>query len=318
MSGLQKYSLHIKEKALELGFDACGIARAGELHGEKQHLQEWLNKGYHGEMHYMENHFEKRGDPRMLVDGAKSVVSVLLNYFPERIQQNPDGLVVSKYAYGEDYHFVVKRMLIKLLDDMQVTMGPVQGRVFVDSAPVLERAWAVRTGLGWIGKNGMLISKQHGSFVFLGEIVVNIELEYDPPFTQDFCGTCTKCIDACPTGAIEQQGVVDGNRCISYFTIEKKGAIPGKWEGKFQNRIFGCDICQDVCPWNRKLKINQIKEFLPSGDFLEMTREDWYELTEEEFNRRFKKSAMKRTKYEGLMRNLKFVEGEEKIEKSKN
>lgn len=304
----QKYSGRIKDKALEIGFDACGISGVEELVEEKQHLRNWLNNRYHGEMHYMENHFEKRCDPGKLVTGAKSVISVILNYFPEQSRQNTNDPIVSKYAYGEDYHFVMRRMLERLLDFMREIMGPVEGRVFVDSAPVLEKAWAVRAGLGWIGKNGMFISKKYGSFVFLGEVIADIELEYDRPFTQNFCGNCTKCLDACPTKALVQPGVVAGNRCISYFTIEKRGAIPEKWKGKFRNRLFGCDICQDVCPWNKAVKPNKIKAFQPSGDFPRMSREDWYNLTEEEFNRRFKKSAMKRTGYSGLMRNLKFVQ----------
>jgi len=301
------HSQIIKDKALKLGFDACGISKANALIKEGAHLKKWLDEERQGEMKYLTNYFEKRTDPRKLVEGAKSVISVLLNYFPEKTQ-NPDSPVVSKYAYGEDYHGVMKRKLKDLLVFIQQKIGPVHGRVFVDSAPVLERAWAVRAGLGWIGKNGMLISRAHGSFVFLGELIVDMELEYNSNKINDYCGTCTQCIDACPTNAIIKPRVVDGSKCISYFTIEKKGDIPAEMKGQFQNRLFGCDICQEVCPWNRKIKTSQVKEFQPSSDFLEMTLDDWYDLSEEGFNNKFYNSALKRAKYKGLKRNLKFLQ----------
>jgi len=298
------YTEKIKSYALELGFDACGISRVGFLEEDSGRLREWLEKEFHGEMSYMDNYFDKRCDPRKLVEGAKSIISVLLNYYPEKTQNDPHAPVVSKYAYGEDYHFVIKRKLKKLLMFMQEDMGAVHGRPFVDSAPVLERAWAVRGGLGWIGKNTMLISEKHGSFVFLGELIVDIELDYDTPSVKEYCGTCTKCMDACPTEAITQTRVVDGSKCISYFTIEKKGDIPVEMKGKFQNRMFGCDICQDVCPWNRKAIPHKTKEFNPLAGLLERDRTDWLEMTGEEFNNNFQKSALQRTGLKGLKRNL--------------
>jgi epoxyqueuosine reductase len=303
-----KYSHIIKTEALKLGFDACGISKAGFLSEDAPRLDSWLRTGKHGEMSYMSNHFNKRTDPRLLTEGTKSVISVLLNYFPVESQKDPMVPVISKYAYGEDYHFVVKRKLNKLFDFIREEIGEVNGRAFVDSAPVLERAWAARAGLGWIGKNSMLISKKLGSFVFLGELMVDLELEYDEPSKKDYCGICTECIDACPTGAIVQPCVVDGSKCISCLTIELKGEIPGQFKDHFQNRIFGCDICQDVCPWNRKVKPHKIKEFEPEKKFLEMTRDDWYQLGEEDFRKLYKKSALKRSGYKGLMRNIRFVD----------
>jgi epoxyqueuosine reductase len=307
MSNRKENSIRIKEKAIQLGFDACGISKAGYLKDDALRLQKWLERGMQGEMSYLANYFEKRPDPRKLVEGAKSVISVILNYFPREQQSASDIPIISKYAYGEDYHFVMKRMLKSLLKYISENIEPVNGRAFVDSAPVLERAWAVKAGLGWIGKNGMLISKEHGSFVFLGELMIDLELDYDKPEVKDYCGSCTACIDACPTGAVLPGKVVDGSQCISYFTIEKKGEIPAEMKGRFENRIFGCDICQDVCPWNKKTKPHNIKEFDPDQEWLKMDKDEWKKLSLANFNRIFKNSALKRTKYEGLMRNLEFL-----------
>lgn len=297
----------IKAKALLLGFNACGISRAGYLKEDSIHLDNWIKKGMHGEMGYMAKHFDKRTNPRKLVEGAKSIISVLLNYFPEKTQTNQASPVISKYAYGEDYHFVMKPMLKELLKYINDELEGVNGRAFVDSAPILERKWASKSGLGWIGKNSMLISKEHGSFVFLGELIVDLELEYDELNSKDFCGTCTRCLDACPTGAIVKPYVIDGSKCISYFTIEKRGGIPLDMKGKFQNRVFGCDICQDVCPWNSKAKPQKLPFFKPKNDILDRSPLDWNNLSETEFQTLFRKSAIQRTKYSGFKRNLDFI-----------
>lgn len=307
MSTQKIHSEKIKSYALKLGFDACGISRVGFLEEDSIKLGEWLEKDMHGEMSYMANYFDKRTNPGKLVPGAKSVISVLLNYFPAEQQKDSEAPVVSKYAYGEDYHFVMKRKLKDLLEFIQEEIGETAGRAFVDSAPVLDRAWARNAGLGWIGKNTMLISKDYGSFVFIGEIIVDLKLPADP-MVKDYCGNCTMCIDACPTGAIIQPYVVNGSKCISYFTIEKKGGIPDQFKDKFRNRVFGCDICQDVCPWNGKTRTHKTKEFYPESKFLEMEKKDWNNLGEEEFQKIFRISALKRTGYDGLMRNLKFLE----------
>lgn len=256
-------------------------------------------------MAYMENHFDKRLDPRLLVDGAKSVVSLLLNYYPSEIQ-NPASYKISKYAYGEDYHFVIKEKLKELLQFIQEEIGEVNGRVFVDSAPVLDKAWAAKSGLGWIGKNANLITQKVGSFYFIAELIIDLELEYDLP-TTDHCGTCTACIDACPTQAIIQPYVVDGSKCISYFTIELKDNLPQEMKGQFNDWVFGCDVCQEVCPWNRFAKPHQEPLFEPKAELLQFSKRDWQELTKETFNKVFKNSAVKRTKFEGLMRNIDFV-----------
>ena len=300
------HSEKIKSYALDLGFDACGISKVRLLEEDSKRLKTWLEKDMHGEMSYMANYFEKRTDPGELVPDAKSVISVLLNYFPEEQQKDKEAPVVSKYAYGEDYHFVMKRKLKDLLGFIQEETGEVKGRGFVDSAPVLDRAWARNSGLGWIGKNTMLISKDHGSFVFIGELIINMELHEDFPI-KGYCGNCTRCIEACPTEAIIQPYVVDGSKCISYFTIENKNEIPDQFKSKFSNRVFGCDICQDVCPWNGKIRPHKTEEFNPVSRFLEMGKKDWNNLNEEEFQEMFKVSALKRTAYEGLMRNLKFL-----------
>lgn len=283
----------------------CGISKAEFLEEEAPRLENWLNRQMHGQMHYMENHFDKRLDPRLLVDGAKSVVSLLLNYYPEE-QQPADTFQISKYAYGQDYHFVIKDKLKILLAYMQEAIGEVGGRAFVDSAPVLDKAWAKKSGLGWVGKNSNLITPQVGSFYFIAELIIDLELEYDGPI-KDYCGTCTKCLDACPTNAILEPYVVDGSKCISYFTIELKDQIPNEVSGKFGNWVFGCDICQDVCPWNRFAKAHQEPAFNPHPAIKEFSKKDWQEITEEIFKEVFRKSAVKRTGYNGLLRNIKFV-----------
>lgn len=302
------YTAFIKAQAADLGFDHCGIARAVQLDDDARRLETWLNKGMHGNMKYMENHFDKRIDPRKLVDNAQSVITLLLNYYPSE-QQVAAAPRISKYAYGKDYHEVIKAKLNTLLARMQETIGAVSGRGFVDSAPVLERAWAQKSGLGWLGKNGNLIHKQAGSFFFIATLITDIALVYDNP-VGDYCGSCTRCLDACPTGALVAPGVVDGSRCISYYTIElKELLIPEKMQGQFDNWMFGCDTCQDVCPWNRFSKPNKTVEFTPIPEILNFSTKDWEELTEEEFKRIFKYSPMKRSKYAGIRRNLHFLEG---------
>ena len=303
----ERHTHLIKEQARALGFDFCGIARAEFLEEEAPRLEAWLRQGQHGAMRYLENHFDKRLDPTKLVEGAKSVVTLLYNYYPEKdLAQDTDTYKIAKYAYGEDYHFVVKRKLRALLDAIREAVGEVHGRAFVDSAPVMERAWAERSGTGWIGKNSLLLTKQQGSFFFLAELIIDLELAYDGP-VPDYCGTCTRCIDACPTDAITEPYVVDASRCVSYFTIELRDAIPESMQGTFANWIFGCDICQDVCPWNRHARSHQEPAFTPHPDLETMTQDDWHEITEEVFRRVFKKSAVKRTKLDGLRRNIAFV-----------
>ncbi|WP_343673738.1 tRNA epoxyqueuosine(34) reductase QueG [Chitinophaga sp.] len=307
MQSVDTHTAFIKAQAADLGFDHCGIARAVQLDDDARRLETWLNKGMHGNMKYMENHFDKRIDPRKLVDNAQSVITLLLNYYPSE-QQVPDAPRISKYAYGRDYHEVIKAKLNTLLARMQETIGEVNGRGFVDSAPVLERSWAQRSGLGWLGKNGNLIHKQAGSFFFIATLITDVALVYDNP-VGDYCGSCTRCLDACPTGALVAPGVVDGSRCISYYTIElKELLIPENMQGQFDNWMFGCDTCQDVCPWNRFSKPNQTVEFTPIPEILNFSTKDWEELTEEEFRRVFKHSPMKRSKYAGIRRNLNFLE----------
>ena len=284
---------------------SCGISKAEFLEEEAPRLEKWLNENKHGQMSYMENHFDKRLDPTLLVDGAKSVISLLFNYYPSE-QQNPDSYKISKYAYGEDYHFVIKNKLKELLQFMQQEIGEVNGRVFVDSAPILDKAWAAKSGLGWVGKNSNLITQKVGSFYFIAELIVDLELEYDTP-TTDHCGTCTACIDACPTEAIVAPYVVDGSKCISYFTIELKENLPEEMKGKFNDWMFGCDVCQDVCPWNKFATPHQEPLFQPKPELLNFTKRDWEELTQETFAKVFKNSAVKRTKFEGLQRNISFL-----------
>lgn len=301
------YSNLIKAEAQKLGFLFCGIAQAGFLEEEAPRLENWLKQGFHGEMAYMENHFDKRLDPRLLVDGAKSVISLGFNYFNPQKQHDAEAPKISSYAFGTDYHEVIKQKLFLLLDFIRSTIGEVGGRAFVDSAPVLDRAWAKKAGMGWVGKNGNLISKQKGSFFFLAELVVDLEMEYDIEPTQDYCGTCTRCLDACPTEAIIAPSVVDGSRCISYLTVELKNEIPQEFKGKMDNWAFGCDICQDVCPWNRFSVLNNEPAFQPPPELLEMNKADWEELTEDTFKKVFKNSAVKRTKFTGLKRKIDFL-----------
>jgi len=296
----------VKQEAKRLGFQYCGISKAGFLEDEAHRLEHWLKKGMHGQMRYMENHFDKRLDPRKLVPGAKSVVSLLLNYFPEQAQEHADAPRISKYAYGRDYHVVIKEKLRELLHGIREKVGEVGGRVFVDSAPVMDKAWAKRGGLGWIGKNSNLINKGSGSFYFIAELILDLDLEYDGP-AGDYCGTCTACIDACPTQAITEPYVVDGSKCISYFTIELKESIPAEVKGKLGNWVFGCDICQDVCPWNSFSKPHREKHFQPDSRVLSMTKKEWEEITEEVFNELFRDSALQRTRFKGLKRNLEFI-----------
>jgi epoxyqueuosine reductase len=306
---LSAYSELIKTEAKNLGFIFCGIAKAEFLEDEAPRLEEWLKKDMHGEMQYMENHFDKRLDPRLLVDGAKSVISLGLNYYSDHAQADPLAPKISKYAYGSDYHTVIKDKLKQLLQIINEKIGEVGGRAFVDSAPVLDRAWAKKSGLGWIGKNSNLISKQVGSYFFLAELIIDLELEYDIEPTADHCGTCTRCIDACPTDAIVGPYVVDGSRCISYLTIELKNEIPAEFKGKMDNWMFGCDICQDVCPWNRFSVLHNEPAFEPHPELLSLNGDDLQEITQDIFQKVFKNSAVKRTKFNGLKRNIDFLKG---------
>ncbi|MBU2915904.1 tRNA epoxyqueuosine(34) reductase QueG [Reichenbachiella agariperforans] len=301
-----KLTYFIKQKATEEGFLSCGIAKAEFLEEEAPKLEKWLNQGMHGEMAYMANHFDKRLDPRKLVDGAKSVISLLYNYYPEKNLAEEDNYKIAKYAYGKDYHYIIKPKLKTILNEIIEHVGGVNARVFVDSAPVHERAWAAKAGQGWVGKNSLLLNKQSGSFFFLAEIILDVDLDYDGP-VKDYCGTCSKCMDACPTDAIPEPYVVDGSRCISYLTIELRDQIPEEFRGKMENWVFGCDICQDVCPWNRFSKKHQEEAFVPHDKLEGMSTSDWEEITEEMFREVFKGSAVKRTKLEGLKRNISFA-----------
>ena len=309
MKSTEKHTQLIKAEAKRLGFLSCGISKAEFLEEEAPRLEAWLNQNMHGEMRYMENHFDKRLDPTKLVEGSKSVVSLLLNYFPSETQKDSEAPKISKYAYGMDYHFVIKDKLKQLLLFIQEEIGEVHGRAFVDSAPVLDKAWAAKSGLGWIGKHSNLLTQKVGSFYFIAELIIDLELEYDTPVT-DHCGSCTACIDACPTNAIVEPYVVDGSKCISYFTIELKNEIPTHVQGQFDNWMFGCDVCQDVCPWNRFSKPHNEPLFNPHPELLSMTKKEWEEITQEVFSEIFKKSAVKRTKYAGLVRNIKFLKTE--------
>lgn len=297
----------IKAEALRLGFEACGIAKAVPLDDDARRLELWLNKGHHGKMQYMENHFDLRTDPRKLVPGAKSVITMMLNYYPEA-QQQPEAPKIAKYAWGTDYHYVIRDKLNLLLQYIRENIGEVDGRGFVDSAPVLERTWAQRSGLGWIGKNANLLNKQNGSFFFLATVICDLQLEYDNPFATDHCGTCTRCLDACPTEAITAPGVVDGSKCISYFTIELKDAlIPGEYHDKMQGWMFGCDVCQDVCPWNRFSKPHQEPAFTPIPEILNLSTAEWQQMTDEAFRKIFKNSPLKRSKWQGIQRNIEVI-----------
>lgn len=311
MSKHFKNSELVKETAHRLGFDFCGIATAEFLNEDARRLESWLQQGMHGDMHYMQNYFDLRTDPQKLVPGAKSVITLLLNYFPETLQ--PAGVPkISKYAYGQDYHEVIRAKLKEFYNSLQSSIGQFSGRGFVDSAPVLERAWARKSGLGWIGKNGNLINKKAGSFFFIATLITDIDLQADDAYAKDYCGSCTKCIDSCPTEAILPDKVIDGSKCISYFTIELKDAlIPEKMKGQFDNWAFGCDVCQDVCPWNRFSKPHKTEAFEPLHPILNYTSKDWEELTEEKFKIIFRNSPIKRTKFGGIKRNLQFLKTNE-------
>ena len=303
---IQEHTRIVKQEALNLGFDFCGIAEARFLEEEAPQLEHWLNKNYHGTMGYMANYFDKRLDPRLLVPGAKSVISLMINYYPEQTQVHEDAPKISKYAYGADYHEVIKEKLKSFLQVLQDKIGSIDGRVFVDSAPVMDKAWAKLAGLGWMGKNTNIINKQKGSFFFIAELITDLVLTPDA-LVKDYCGTCTRCIDACPTDALFAPYQLDASKCISYLTIELKDEIPNSFNGHFENWAFGCDICQDVCPWNRFSKQHQHAALKPNEQLLNMTKAEWFEMTEEVFQTIFKKSAVKRTKYKGLKRNLNFI-----------
>lgn len=300
-----------------MGFMFCGISKAEFLEDEAPRLEKWLNKNMHGKMAYMANHFDKRLDPTKLVPGAKSVISLAYNYFPQKKISDQNNFKLAKYAYGEDYHFVIKKKLKELLFRIREEIGAVEGRVFVDSAPVMERPWAQKSGLGWIGKNSLLLNKKAGSFFFLAELILDLALEPDGP-VRDYCGTCTACLDACPTEAITEPHVVDGSKCISYLTIELKDNIPKEFAGKMNDWIFGCDICQDICPWNRLSRPHREKAFLPHEKLAHLNTDDWQELTQEIFNEVFKASAVKRTKFDGLKRNIAFASQKLKIKRSQS
>ena len=301
----EKYTQIIKAESKRLGFLSCGISKAGFLEEEAPRLEKWLNNHMNGQMIYMENHFDKRLNPQVLVEDSKSVISLLLNYYPTE-SQNLESYKISKYAYGQDYHFVIKDKLKELLNTIQTEIGEVSGRAFVDSAPVLDKAWAAKSGLGWIGKNSNLITQKVGSFYFIAELIIDLELDYDKP-TTDHCGSCTACIDACPTEAIVSPYVVDGSKCISYFTIELKDNLPLEMKGKFNDWAFGCDICQDVCPWNRFSKPHKEPLFNANHEILSFSKKDWEEITSETFNKVFKNTSVKRTKFEGFKRNITFL-----------
>lgn len=297
----------IKQEAYRLGFDACGMAKATRLDDDARRLESWLQNGFHGKMQYMENYFDLRTDPGKLVPGAKSVITLLLNYYPQQ-KQSPGTPHIAKYAYGTDYHYVIREKLNLFLQYIKETIGEVQGRGFVDSAPVLERSWAVRSGLGWVGKNGNLLTKHSGSFFFIATLITDLELTADAPFSADYCGTCTKCMDACPTDAIVSPAIINGSKCISYLTIELKDAlIPDEFHGKMEDWMFGCDICQDVCPWNRFSKPNREPHFTPIPEVLNLSVAEWEQMSEDQFRKVFKDSPLKRTKWTGIQRNLKAI-----------
>lgn len=305
----------VKQKAIEIGFHGVGISKAEKLQGFDTLLDSWLQNGYHAQMEYMARNREKRSDPTELVPGAKSVISLIISYYPERVQ-NSNVPQVAKYAYGKDYHFVLKDMMQQLWDEMKLRVPDLDGRMFVDSAPVSDKLWAVKAGLGWLGKNSCLINKEIGSFVFVSELIVNVPLAYDEPYPSNFCGSCTRCLDACPTQAIVQPGVIDSNRCISFHTIENKtDTIDPQWAGHFGNRLFGCDVCQDVCPWNKHPWITQQEAFKPDPSFFRLDWEAWEQLEPDTFNRMFKKSPLKRAKWSGLQRNLRFIRNTEASKK---
>ena len=302
------HTISIKKMADDLGFDYCGIAKAEPLQEDARRLEKWLKNGFHGKMQFMENHFDVRTNPGLLVPDAKSVITLMMNYFPNK-HQNKDSQKISKYAYGKDYHEVIRLKLKQLLFRIQESIGEINGRGFVDSAPVLERAWAVKSGLGWIGKNGNLLTKQSGSFFFIATLIIDLPLEYDDPFAKDYCGNCNKCVDSCPTQAILPDKTINGSSCIAYYTIELKDALlPDNMKGKFNNWMFGCDVCQDICPWNRFSKPNTNKEWEPIPEILNFTTREWEDLSEINFKTIFKHSPLKRTKWKGIQRNLKFLQ----------
>jgi len=308
LSNSFKHTALVKQLAESLGFSYCGISKARKLDADARRLEEWLQKGMHGEMKYMENYFDQRIDPSLLVPGAKSVVTLLLNYFPSE-KQSEQSPKIAKYAWGKDYHEVIREKLNALLNQLKEEVGEINGRGFVDSAPVLERAWAVESGLGWVGKNGNLINKQQGSYFFIATLISDLELIPDASVVKDYCGSCTRCIDACPTDAILPDKVVDGSKCISYFTIElKELLIPENMKGRFDNWMFGCDVCQDVCPWNRFSKPHHEPAFMPLPQVLNFKNNDWEDLTENSFKEIFRHSPLKRSKYNGIRRNLKFIQ----------
>ena len=318
MINQRKNTLFIKNLATTLGFDFCGISKAVRLDDDARRLEQWLNKGLHGKMQYMENYFDLRVDPTKLVPGARSVITLLMNYYPE-VSQTREAPKIARYAYGQDYHEVIREKLKDFLSKIRMEIGEVAGRGFVDSAPVLERSWAQRSGLGWIGKNGNLLTKQSGSFYFIATLITDLELEYDDPFAKDFCGSCTRCLDACPTEAILPGKVVDGSKCISYFTIElKEMLIPDSYAGKFDNWMFGCDTCQEVCPWNRFAKPTTEAAFIPLPEVLNLSTSEWEDMTEEQFRKIFRDSPISRAKYKGIQRNLKFLNRTSEIEQIKD
>ena len=302
----QKYSALIKAKAQKFGFQNCGISKAGFLEEDARPLENWLQNHYHGQMQYMENYFDKRLDPTLLVEGSKSVISLSYNYFPEENISGSDTFKISKYAYGQDYHEIIKAILEEMVAELKEEIGDFHCRVFTDSAPVLERSWARKSGIGWVGKNANLITKQSGSFYFLAEIICDLDLSEDEP-TTDHCGTCRKCIDACPTEAIVSEKIIDGSKCISYATIELKNEIPESFSNNMENWMFGCDICQDVCPWNRFSVPHHQEKFKPNHLLKSYTKKDWQELSQELFSEIFRKSPVKRTKFAGLKRNISFL-----------
>jgi len=310
MLSTTEISLAIKNEALRLGFSACGFSKAEYLEEDADRLSSWLEQGYHGSMAYMERNREKRSDPSKLVEGARSVISVLLNYYSDKKQEDPEAPVLSKYAYGIDYHFVIKDMLRSLELFIEKQAGGITSRIFVDSAPVLDRAWARKAGLGWIGKNSNLINREYGSFVFIGEVICDLELAYNDIPESDFCGACSLCIDACPTDAILPGRTIDSNKCISYLTIENRSEIPEEFRGKLENRVFGCDICQDVCPWNRKAVPNDVASFKPNPELMSLNKADWHSIDKNKFRLLFKDSAVKRGRFEGLKRNLLFLDNQ--------
>jgi epoxyqueuosine reductase len=305
----KQLSAFIKQEAASLGFAACGIAPSARLEEDAVHLNDWLKKGFHAGMEYMQNHAELRANPELLVENAKSVIVFLYNYYPSKMMEKDSPYLISSYAYGQDYHEVIREKLNTLISKLKEQVPDISIRGFVDSAPVLERAWATRAGLGWIGKNSMLISKRNGSYFFISELITDAELEFDQPMGGNYCGDCSRCLDACPTGAITELRVVDANKCISYLTIENKGEIPETFRGKYEKWIFGCDICQLVCPWNNYASSHNESAFEPPPSLMEFSKEDWLQMDQEQYKRVFKKSAVKRAKFAGLRRNIDFISG---------